>query len=152
VRWLEIYLPDSGFALGALHIPTASAPRGQRRGESKTRFWDAVLLAAADRIDEPFLFVGDLNTGQHRIDEPGCTFVCADRFERLAASGWTDAWRHFNGAAFEPTWISSAGTPYRLDHAFVSPALLPRLTACRYSHAEREAGVSDHSALVVEIA
>ena len=39
---------------------------------------------------------------------------------------------------------------YRIDHAFVSPVLLPRLRACRYSHEERLAGASDHSMLVVE--
>jgi len=32
-----------------------------------------------------------------------------------------------------------------------SPSLLPRITACRYSHAEREQKVSDHSPLILEI-
>ena len=41
---------------------------------------------------------------------------------------------------------------YRLDHAFCTPPLAERLVACRYSHAEREAGVSDHSVMLIDLA
>ena len=41
---------------------------------------------------------------------------------------------------------------YRLDHALVSPVLFPQLRDVRYSHAERETGVSDHSSLILELA
>ena len=127
----------------------------ERPGVAKTRFWDAILQSAFDRKAEPFLFIGDFNTGRHRMDELGKTFVCAEHFERLTQSGWIDAWRHFNGACLEGTWYSRfpggrKGNPFRLDHAFVSPALLPRLRNCYYSHSEREAGISDHSMIVVE--
>jgi len=43
------------------------------------------------------------------------------------------------------------GNGFRLDHAFATPSLLPRVPGCRYSHREREAGISDHSIVVVEI-
>jgi hypothetical protein len=39
-----------------------------------------------------------------------------------------------------------------VDHAFATPSLMPRITSCRYSHVEREAGISDHSVVIVEIA
>ena len=67
-----------------------------------------------------------LAPGRHRVDNSLCQL---DRF----------------GLADEPVG------QVRLDHAFATPALLPRITACRYSHAEREAKVSDHSALILEI-
>jgi hypothetical protein len=54
-------------------------------------------------------------------------------------------------AGFEGTWFSRAGTPFRIDHAFVCLSFLPRVRACRYSHAEREEGISDHSMLVLKI-
>ena len=79
------------------------------------RFWDAVLLDASDRASDPFVFIGDLNTGLRRIDERGGTFHCADHFARMSALGWTDAWRHCNGSAVEPTWISTARNGFRLD-------------------------------------
>ena len=64
-------------------------------------------------------------------------------------------WRHFHGDATEYTWYSlpKGGAPangFRLDHAFATPSLLPRVTACRYSHAEREQKISDHSPMILE--
>jgi len=133
-------------------IPGAKEPEGA----AKTRFWDALLAAAEARISEPLLFVGDFNTGMPLVDEAGSTFVCAEHFARLAALGWIDVWRHFHGGATEYTWYSQpkGGAPangFRLDHAFATPSLLPRITACRYSHAEREQKVSDHSPMILEI-
>ena len=74
---------------------------------------------------------------------------------RLSALGWVDVWRHFHGDVTEYTWYSlpKGGAPasgFRLDHAFATPSLLPRITACRYSHAERERKVSDHSPMILE--
>lgn len=157
VRWLDIDLPAWGFGVGALHIITSVPKQPGPPGVAKTRFWEAVIAQAQERTQSPFVFVGDLNTGQHRIDERGRTFVCAQHFGRMTECGWTDAWRHFNGSELEATWIShgrnaTVGNPFRLDHAFVSPALMPRVTSCKYSHAEREAKVSDHSILLMEIA
>jgi exonuclease III len=116
------------------------------------------LLTAADgKANEQHLIVGDFNTGRHCIDEKGRTFSCADQFETLAASGWCDAWRHIHGDEREYTWFSRLrggvqGNGFRLDHAFVTPPLLARVQDCRYSHAEREAQVSDHSILILDIA
>lgn len=155
-RWLNIDLPGHGLGFAAVHVLTSVPRSSERPGVAKTRFWDAILRSALDRQAEPFMFIGDFNTGRHRQDELGKTFVCAEHFGRLTASGWIDAWRHFNGPGLEATWYSrfrggSQGNPFRLDHAFVSPALLPRLRKCYYSHGEREASISDHSMIVVEI-
>ena len=49
------------------------------------------------------------------------------------------------------TWLSHRKNGFRLDHAFASPEAAARVTSCRYSHREREAGLSDHSAVIVEI-
>ena len=150
-RWLEFTIPDHAFSIVCTHIPMNS----QKQPTLKNEYWDAVLAAAEKRIAEPVLLIGDFNTGKHRIDETGRTFRCADKFGQLEASGWTDAWRHFHGANTESTWYSrlkgaARGNGFRLDHAFVTPALLPRVSRCWYSHDEREAGISDHSILMVE--
>ena len=102
------------------------------------------------------MFVGDWNTGAHRLDETGKTFVCAEHFSRLSTLGRTDLWRHHNSGIAEYTWYSKRkggvrGNGFRLDHAFATPSLTPRVTCCRYSHVEREAGISDHSIVIVEI-
>lgn len=156
VRWLDIDLPEHGFGIGVVHILTVLPGAKEPEGAAKTRFWEALLTAAEARIGEPMLFLGDFNTGAHLVDETGSTFVCAEHFARLSALGWVDVWRHFHGDAKEYTWYSlpRGGAPasgYRLDHAFATPTLLPRITSCRYSHTEREQKVSDHSILILEI-
>lgn len=152
-RWLDIDLPECGFGIGALHIVCSRLKDGFR-GLAKTRFWNAVLGAAAARLQEPFLFLGDFNTGAHRLDEAGKTFVCAEHFGKLSELGWKDMWRHHNNGPTEWTWYSKqkGGAPcngFRLDHAFATPSLAPRINACRYSHAERISRISDHSILTV---
>ena len=155
-RWLDIDLPESGFGIGVFHIMAAGSSKTHPTNIAKIRFWGAILRAARARLNEPFLFIGDWNTGAHRIDETGKTYVCSEHFCQLSDLGWTDVWRHHNPGRTEWTWYSTLrggvrGNGFRLDHCFATPSLLPRIGSCRYSHKEREARVSDHSMLIVEI-
>ncbi|MEO8597342.1 MAG: endonuclease/exonuclease/phosphatase family protein [Candidatus Solibacter sp.] len=156
VRWLDVDLPEQGFGIAVMHIITALPGAKDPEGAAKTRFWDALLTFAEEHAGKPLLILGDLNTGIHGVDEAGATFLCAEHFARLSALGWVDVWRHFHGDASEYTWYSlpRAGVPpagFRLDHAFATQSLLPRIKECRYSHDEREQKVSDHSVLLLEI-
>jgi exonuclease III len=156
-RWLDIEVPNHNFSVTAVHI-MCSVPKEKdgRPVEAKTRFWNSVLHMAEGRLQTPCLLVGDFNTGAHFTDEIGKTYVCAGHFERLSSLGWTDLWRHHNRGPTEWTWFSKLkggfrGNGFRLDHAFASPLLLPRVSRCYYSHSEREARISDHSALILEV-
>ena len=157
LRWLEVEFPEYGFGVGVVHIPCSTQKRKSRmQDEPKARFWDAILRSAEGRLDERCLFIGDFNTGAHGVDEQGKTFVCAEHFAKLSSLRWTDAWRQHNPDTTEWTWYSRRkggvrGNGFRLDHAFATPTLKPRLSACRYSHEERERGASDHSVLVLDI-
>jgi exonuclease III len=156
VRWLDIDLPEYGFGIGVLHIPAAGSSKAHPLNVSKKRYWDTVLRVAQSRLHEPSLLVGDWNTGAHHVDEKGRTFVCSEHFLRMPELGWTDMWRHHNHGATEWTWFSklkggARGNGFRLDHCFATPSLVPRVVSCRYSHAERDAGVSDHSLVIVDV-
>ena len=152
MRWLDIELPEQHFKFCLLHIPcSVSRLKDGLRGEAKARFWNAVLCAAKAQLNDPVLFIGDFNTGAHWKDEKKKTFVCAEHFGSLSDLGWEDLWRHYNGDVKEYTWYSAAGNGFRLDHAFATTNLQPRIKACRYSHEEREAGMPDHSVLIVEV-
>ncbi len=74
--------PDHGFRIGVLHIVCAG-----RSGDAKKRFWNAGLASAQRVRDDPFLFVGDLNTGSHWRDEAGRTFKCAEQFGQMTELG-----------------------------------------------------------------
>ncbi|CAA6603801.1 Endonuclease/exonuclease/phosphatase (modular protein) [Rhodospirillaceae bacterium LM-1] len=131
-----------GISLVGVYMPNNNA---------KTPYWEAVVGAAKDRADKPCMFVGDFNTGKHYIDEPSATLVSAPFMDRMEAVGFADLWRGRNPDGKEFTWISNAGNGFRLDHAFASPSLAERVVDVFYSHAERLDGISDHSALIVDI-
>jgi exodeoxyribonuclease-3 len=132
-----------GLTLGAVYFPLNAA---------KVTFWrEEFLPLAAARFGQPYVFVGDWNTGRHFVDEEGATFFAAAEFAALSDSGWTDAWRSLHPQERDYSWFSTAGNGFRLDHAFLSPALAPRLSDARLSHAERLARITDHSALIVEL-
>jgi exodeoxyribonuclease-3 len=140
VRWLDIDPPEYRFSVGVLHVMATGTSVKSPSTVAKTRFWNAVLAAAEARLHEPHLLVGDWNTGAHRLDEVGKTFICSEHFAKLSAIGWTDMWRHHHPDMTEYTWYSkfkggARGNGFRLDHAFASPSLRRRVISCRYSHA-----------------
>jgi exodeoxyribonuclease-3 len=142
--YLEVGVRAHQFTLCVLHAPT-QVPRMRA-------FLDAVVQAAAKNVLVPVIFVGDFNTGIGPADGPTGNFGGVDRFRAILATGFTDAWRHICGARREYTYtFPRTGQAYRIDHALASPSLLPRIRDCRYSHRERDDGVSDHSLLLVEI-
>ena len=88
--------------------------------------------------------------------EGGDRFAIAEHFGKLSACGWTDMWRHHNPGTTEWTWYSTLkggvrGNGFRLDHCFATPSLRPRVRSCRYSHTQREAGISDHAIVIAEV-
>lgn len=120
-------------------------------GEAKAPYWEAVVAAARGRAGKPTLCIGDFNTGKHFLDEKGATLVSAPYMDRMEEAGFVDLWRARNPERREFTWFSNAGNGYRLDHAFASPSLAERVTDLFYSHAERTDGISDHSALILDV-
>jgi exodeoxyribonuclease-3 len=109
------------------------------------------LLSKPAELGDDYLIIGDFNTGRHRVDEVGATFLCEDRFTALPAAGFHDLWRQSNGEeAREFSWASHRGGKFRLDHAFGSRTAAARLIDCSYDHSTRP-GLSDHSALVVNL-
>lgn len=113
----------------------------------KIPLWEYLIAFAKANVSTRAIILGDFNTGKHFYDEVGRTFHCSDSFEQLSQIGWYDAWRYFAQDRREYSWFGSK-SGFRLDHFFLSPPLLPFLTSCSYSHAERMTRVSDHSSLM----
>ncbi|MDB6126468.1 MAG: hypothetical protein JWM35_364 [Verrucomicrobia bacterium] len=99
------------------------------------------------------LLIGEMNTGCRYCDEGRMDLSLVEEFGAVLGCGWTDIWRARNPAFLEWSSVEPWGwhVGYRLDHALVSPGLLPRVKQVYYSHAERLANVSDHSGLVLEL-
>lgn len=135
-----------GLSVLAAYFPQskAKAPFFQRCAE----------LAAKEAA--PMLLMGDLNTGSNDrdIERGGARFQCEQEFIDLTlVHGLSDLWRKQHGDdAREWTWRSSKNG-FRIDHAFANRAFLdayPKAT-CQIDHSPREARISDHSALIVEL-
>ncbi len=110
-----------------------------------------MVAAAPPLANGSTVVIGDLNTGLHRVDETGATFLCADQFREFGRI-LLDAWRKVHGdAAREFSWRSHAGNGFRIDHAFLSPSLAPLIQGCWYDHAPRTTGLTDHAMLLLDI-
>lgn len=153
-RWLlaDVDAP-SRLTLGAMHVPNRASGR-------KYPFLDAVLECARSWRLGPALLVGDTNSGRRGIDEETPAFNAREEgwIDALAALGWSDGFRRLRAARRAYTWYSPNGRHgFRIDQAFVNGALLPRLRAVGHAWGRaggnaRRDGVSDHAALLVDLA
>ncbi|WP_077732001.1 exodeoxyribonuclease III [Methylocaldum sp. 14B] len=116
------------------------------------------------RIDGlPLVLVGDFNIAHQEIDlanpranQRNAGFLPVERewITGLLASGFVDAFRHFEQGSGHYTWwsmregVRARNVGWRLDYAFVEDRLIPSLVACR--HLPDRTG-SDHCPVVLEL-
>jgi exodeoxyribonuclease-3 len=166
VPWPERILCTevAGVEIVNLHSPIAPAPE-----LAKVRTHEAVAAYLGARPDAPRILCGDLNTPRRELpDGDVLTFAHDsagrlrpergerwDRAERalvhtLREHGWVDAFRALHGyGEREASWTFAHDRGgWRLDHVLV---LGLRPVAAAYAHEWRRAGLSDHSALVVDL-
>lgn len=148
-----------------VHSPIAPAP-----GLAKVRTHEAVAAHLAAGGAGPRVLCGDLNTPRREgpdgdvltfahtsagrlRPERGPRWDAAERalvHDLRARHGWVDAFRVLHGYAERQaswTWPQDKGG-WRLDHVLVEGL---RPVAAAYAHDWRRAGLSDHSALVVDL-
>jgi endonuclease/exonuclease/phosphatase family metal-dependent hydrolase len=153
----------------AVELHDLHAPISAKAEQVKVRTLEVMhgLLAAPSEL--PTILVGDLNTPRYESREGEVqTFARArsgrlrpDYGERHDAAelalivglhehGYVDAFREFHGyARRDRSWLYPHGkTGYRLDHVIVRGL---RVVACEYEHGWRDAGLSDHAAMWVEL-
>lgn len=153
-RWLVAAVEaPRPLVVGAMHVPNRVSGR-------KYPFLDSVLACARRWRLGPALMVGDTNSGRRQIDEEVPAFSAREEgwIDALTGCGWLDAFRHLRADARAYTWYSPNGrNGFRIDQAFVNAALLARLTDAAYvwggaSHRRRRDRLSDHAALLVDLA
>jgi exonuclease III len=144
-----------------LHSPIAPSPE-----LAKVRTHEAVADYLREPSPRPRVLCGDLNTPRRELED-GTLLTFAhdtsgrlrpergerwDRAERALVRdlGWTDAWRALHGyGSRDASWtFKDDRGGWRLDHV-----LLDRLEplSSTYCHEWRRAGLSDHSAFVVDV-
>lgn len=145
-RWAEVWFPRHKFGLAGVYAPDSPA--------GIAAFWPRIHEAASTHREGQYLLLGDLNAGHAVFDSEYGVLHGDPWFTAMPYHGMFDVWRHKNRAAQEYTWFSvnrGVSRGCRLDHAFATAALRRRVREARYSHAERESGVSDHSSLLLRV-
>jgi exonuclease III len=140
--WRMLTLTIGSIRLFGIYMPNLKA---------KIPYWEALIEAAGPHAARRVLALGDFNTCRAFLDETGATDVTSPFLDKMLNAGMRDAWRERFPDGREYSWYSHRGNGFRIDHAFASDAMTRRILSVRYSHDERTAGLSDHSALLVDI-
>lgn len=166
---------------GEIELYNCHIPPGSQYGWTKVETFEGIFKHLAQPTTRPRILCGDFNTPQaERADGtvitwgqlisdsgaveikrclrggPGERWDAAERsiLTGLAAHDLADVFRQLHGyGVSEFSWrLKRHGTftDRRFDHVFASAALSP--VECRYVHAWRESGLSDHTALEVVFA
>lgn len=118
-------------------------------------YLDSLVKIAQDWQLGPGVIIGDTNCALTGLDED--TEYSADFKERfvtpLARHGWRDMFRAFYLQDNAPTWYSSSGNGFRLDHAYVSTELQPYVRSCVHDWGRAWEGkkLSDHAAILLDL-
>jgi exonuclease III len=153
--------------LHCVHVPNAA------NGWVKVRTLEAIRDGLQTAQGGPRALCGDLNTPRRELPDGEVISFARDSRGRLRPErgsewdeaelgvvpglrehGYRDAFRALHGyAQREPSWtwrrIAGHDGGWRLDHVFASEELRP--SSATYHHAWREQGLSDHSALEVDL-
>jgi exodeoxyribonuclease-3 len=174
VPWPETAIAARSPAVGpgaveinCVHVPNAA------NGWVKVRTLEAIRIGLATAPRGRRVLCGDLNTPRRELPDGTVISFARDSrgrlrpergsewddaelgvVPRLREIGYRDAFRELHGyAKREPSWtwrvIAGHDGGWRLDHLFASKELQP--VAATYHHAWRERGLSDHSALEVDL-
>ena len=133
-----------GLTLLPIHFPQKAA---------QIPLFEALLTDTTSILEYKCLLIGDLNCGLPFIDSTHKTFVNAKYFQAMKDAGWIDLYRQQHGEeAREFTWVSpQTQRGFRYDHALAGLAVANSISSIYYDHAVRENGLSDHSAIVLEL-
>ena len=143
-RYAAVGIPFAHLELRGVYAPLNADPYCE--------FWEALLKSLEGESESPVLLLGDLNACLPRVDTTSTTSLfSAKYFKRLPACGYNDLWRMMNDSTADICTWQGPRHPYRLDHAFGTASVVPRVRSCRYDHSVRLAGLSDHSLLSISI-
>lgn len=169
-RWTEVSI--STLNILCIHVPTIRYKTVKKNKyvkdnegdfviddksiESKAYFWNYILLYAQAKKDANTIIIGDFNTflpiDANKYDAQS---TLRENLNTLKDIGYYDAWKKLNPDKKEFTWYynGNKNDGRRLDYAFVSEKLQVELAYhdCDVNTTHHSNGISDHSALVIEV-
>jgi exonuclease III len=153
---LRLLVGDTPVGVAGVYVPSRG-PK-ERRNEDKRAFQEALSaqLPAMVRslMPGPVVVAGDLNVVEPGHQPHHKVFGAweYDFYRSFAAAGLADAYRYLHPDGQDHSWFGRrSGLGYRFDHVFTTDTHLPNVLTCRYLHEPRLIGLSDHSALRLEL-
>ncbi|MBX3316102.1 MAG: endonuclease/exonuclease/phosphatase family protein [Phycisphaeraceae bacterium] len=139
-----------GLIVTGAHLPDDWIPSSALHG------WAWLVDHAIRFRGDRHVILGDLNGSRDPGQPGGPPRHVAFGMGRLATAGYIDV---FAASETEPseksarhtTWKSHWGHELRLDHAIVSGCVSSAIRRAEYMHEPRISGVSDHSAVLLEL-
>jgi len=144
-RWLGAWFEEWDLGVLGVHVPDDTRPG------DKSLFLQGLLALVRAWGTRPLLIAGDLNTARRGPDGTG-RYGGEELLGVLWSLGYRDCWREANPHSREVTWRGHDGSEGRIDGAWASPDAGARIREVRHDHSGRELGLSDHSAVVVDVA
>ncbi len=125
-------------------------------GEHKYTCLTSLINLAQTWAYAPGILLGDFNTGRRGWDETVPFFNQRedDFMTGMVQLGWSDSWRQHHGDQRVYSWWvrrDEQVSGFRLDHAFVHPALRTQVVTAELVH-DQMGWPSDHAALVLDLA
>lgn len=167
-RYIELCAVNNGHKeinILGVHVPTTRYTDENRYKavdiktiEEKSYFWSNIHLYAQEYKDKNAIIIGDFNTFLPGDSENAtATSYLKNNLNILKNVGYYDAWREKNGLSkSEYTWFYynekyKTKSGRRLDYAFISKPLKEYLGKAYHDHTIRANGISDHSAILIEL-
>lgn len=149
---VRINLQKKEIYVVGLYAP--SRDRSERKVLRKKRYIDGMEMYLRASGKENKIIMGDLNILERTHIPHYSTFYEWEYhfYEAFLEAGFVDAFRYGHPDEREYSWVGRTNDGYRYDYCFVSSDLREKILDCWYIHEPRNLHITDHSAIMVEVA
>ena len=156
-RFLDVCIDYDDTKLGIMGLYVPSRDSSEAKVARKKQFVVDLLQYIKHRKEqhrEPCIICGDLNVLERDHVPHYSTFLKweYDFYDRFSHFGFVDSFRLLHPNINEYSWVGRTNDGYRYDHCFVSKDIQDKIVNCSYVHETRKIPLTDHSAMVLELA
>lgn len=152
-RQLETVISINDFLINVVGLYVPSRDRSDEKIQRKKAFVENIEKFIVGSENMSRVVMGDLNIlDRNHIPHYSTFFEWEYSFyDKIISEGYIDAYLYCNHGKQEYSWVGRTNDGYRYDYSFVSANLKDSISECKYIHDTRKNGITDHSAIVMEL-
>lgn len=152
-RQLETVISFEDRLLNIVGLYVPSRDRSEDKVNRKRSFINSIEKYIKESENSSKVIMGDLNILEREHIPHYSTFFEWEYnfYDNIRSEGYIDAYKYCNKGRQEHSWVGRTNDGYRYDYGFVSSDLKENIISCRYIHETRSDGLTDHSAIVIEL-